>query len=1056
MRQLFDLPLRQESNSRRRGRIQGPGRNRVSTNPMRFEPLEQRRLLSVTPAIVQTAIRGDHVYLYAEGNAEGDILRSEFETFAIQQYGGHLVSINDQSEDAWIAQTFDDKYAFWIGLNDIQNEGVFVWPTGEPVTYTNFSFVDAYDCVRAHNSIQAGIAQTWWWTLPCWLSDELGDGVVSAALIEIQPPETFVSAIDGNGRTISHDESTNSDSLTLSFGSDQPGSTYECDLGSGFVSCGASETYSGLTEGTYSVSVRARNPFGFVDPSPSVFRWIVDMTPPETTIDSATDRYGIDLPNNGASDSDFVTLVFSSNEPGSQFECSLDNGGFVGCVSGQSFGGLAVGAHSLEVRAIDSAGNTDPTPARFEWERSEPPDLTFLFLDWNDNRGPNWDPPQRGVDFGYEVATAELAIEPEVAFYWASGPNFSDKIRRTTTKTLNGTTVDTHQGTPNNPLNEPARWGTPPPLATHILMVLDPDGKIPESDEDNNVTALPIHSESEILSGAIDEPIVDGPIIRVKFEPGRGINQSLTLSEAEVVLGVDHFNWIQWVTDIPDTWQAATVYDFDVSRPREVDPSGFLRYTDGPSRIPQQQLRQTPFLDFIATNNKRDTRAFFIDYQRDGQTDNYLLWYIDPTTADVDPYFYYYSEQGNPRHALSYDPTLMAGALPNSHTFYDKPQQPDGVFFGASGTQPHIAFSTTLVGVNYSPSSGATNSHRTWTSYDLTVEWKSDYTDSQLGGVFGAGASLEEPSEETTSGGVFDANVTDTGIPVTAATVRDRHVFYNNSRFDDPTYGLDNDDAIDTNKSALLGDQTATFSNYTNYAKGLNGIMVDIENLMIPEGISATDFEFRVGDDSETRQWNQAPLPTTVAARALPGTNIHRVTIIWQDADAVKNQWLQVKILPSENTGLTVPDVFYFGNLIGDTGDSPIAAVTDLTDLQLAFAHVFSAATIDSAFDVNRNGIVDFTDVQLMYTNFFQRIRMIVPSEDTTPFSDALATVDSLVTDNKNETGAVDRFFYEELGNSDPLRAPMLHVKRLGALHTFPSKHERKRSEQRREFSSLM
>jgi hypothetical protein len=49
------------------------------------------------------------------------------------------------------------------------------------------------------------------------------------------------------------------------------------------------------------------------------------------------------------------------------FQCSLDHLGFVPCSSPASYGGLAPGAHSFEVRAVDAGGLVDPTPATRQW-----------------------------------------------------------------------------------------------------------------------------------------------------------------------------------------------------------------------------------------------------------------------------------------------------------------------------------------------------------------------------------------------------------------------------------------------------------------------------------------------------------------------------------------------------------------------------------------------------------------------------------------------------------------------------------------------------------------
>jgi hypothetical protein len=55
--------------------------------------------------------------------------------------GGHLVSIRDAAENEWVLQTVLGLGLgpnYWIGLNDIANEGNFVWAGGQAVTYLNW------------------------------------------------------------------------------------------------------------------------------------------------------------------------------------------------------------------------------------------------------------------------------------------------------------------------------------------------------------------------------------------------------------------------------------------------------------------------------------------------------------------------------------------------------------------------------------------------------------------------------------------------------------------------------------------------------------------------------------------------------------------------------------------------------------------------------------------------------------------------------------------------------------------------------------------------------
>jgi trimeric autotransporter adhesin len=89
----------------------------------------------------------------------------------------------------------------------------------------------------------------------------------------------------------------------------------------------------------------------------------LDVTAPETTIDSGP---------MGTTDETTATLTFSSSEPGSTFECSLDAAAYDICTSGRTYTGITNGQHTFSVRAIDAAGNVDPTPATNVWTVEAP------------------------------------------------------------------------------------------------------------------------------------------------------------------------------------------------------------------------------------------------------------------------------------------------------------------------------------------------------------------------------------------------------------------------------------------------------------------------------------------------------------------------------------------------------------------------------------------------------------------------------------------------------------------------------------------------------------
>ena len=80
-----------------------------------------------------------------------------------------------------------------------------------------------------------------------------------------------------------------------------------------------------------------------------------DADPPETTI---TKR----APNKTGKHK--VKFKFTSDEPGSTFECKLDKKRYKPCSSPKKLKRLKRGKHKFKVRAIDTAGNVDPSAAK--------------------------------------------------------------------------------------------------------------------------------------------------------------------------------------------------------------------------------------------------------------------------------------------------------------------------------------------------------------------------------------------------------------------------------------------------------------------------------------------------------------------------------------------------------------------------------------------------------------------------------------------------------------------------------------------------------------------
>ena len=89
----------------------------------------------------------------------------------------------------------------------------------------------------------------------------------------------------------------------------------------------------------------------------------VDSTAPDTTITGGPAS---------TTTASAASFSFTSNEAGVRFECRLDGAGYTPCASPSSYSSLTVGPHTFTVRAIDVAGNVDPTPATSTWQVTDP------------------------------------------------------------------------------------------------------------------------------------------------------------------------------------------------------------------------------------------------------------------------------------------------------------------------------------------------------------------------------------------------------------------------------------------------------------------------------------------------------------------------------------------------------------------------------------------------------------------------------------------------------------------------------------------------------------
>ncbi len=149
---------------------------------------------------------------------------------------------------------------------------------------------------------------------------------------------------------------TSSRSAAFVFSADEP-SSFHCQLNGGsFLPCTSPASYQGLADGPHAFSVRPTDAVGNTGPTAS-YGWWVDATAPETTLGARPRSRTTTLS---------ASFTFSASEQPT-FQCKLDASAFVACSSPKTYARLRRSAHTFEVRAIDAAGNVDPSPAVLRW-----------------------------------------------------------------------------------------------------------------------------------------------------------------------------------------------------------------------------------------------------------------------------------------------------------------------------------------------------------------------------------------------------------------------------------------------------------------------------------------------------------------------------------------------------------------------------------------------------------------------------------------------------------------------------------------------------------------
>ncbi len=150
---------------------------------------------------------------------------------------------------------------------------------------------------------------------------------------------------------------TNQTSAGFTFSSDEPGSTFQCARdGVPVPDCVTPLSLTVTEQGLHTFQVQAVDAAGNIDSTPAQRQWTLDTIAPNTFLT------GDARPRTNTRD---VAFRAEPAEPGTTFRCKLDSLPAAPCVSPVS--PSADGPHTIEVRAVDAAGNVDLSPATRAW-----------------------------------------------------------------------------------------------------------------------------------------------------------------------------------------------------------------------------------------------------------------------------------------------------------------------------------------------------------------------------------------------------------------------------------------------------------------------------------------------------------------------------------------------------------------------------------------------------------------------------------------------------------------------------------------------------------------
>ncbi|WP_180336414.1 Ig-like domain-containing protein [Pontibacter ramchanderi] len=187
---------------------------------------------------------------------------------------------------------------------------------------------------------------------------------INVTIVELAAP-SVPDLLSSSDTGISNSDNITNDNTPTFSGTATPGYTVTLYSGGSAVGIARADdsgkwtiTTSSLADGAHSMTAIAVDGTGSQSPASAALTVVIDTTAPNTTITASPAA---------ATNATSATFTFTSNETVSTFQASVDGSPFTIATSPITLTGLSGGTHTVQIRAMDAAGNLDPTPASYTW-----------------------------------------------------------------------------------------------------------------------------------------------------------------------------------------------------------------------------------------------------------------------------------------------------------------------------------------------------------------------------------------------------------------------------------------------------------------------------------------------------------------------------------------------------------------------------------------------------------------------------------------------------------------------------------------------------------------